>query len=68
MTRLLSFLSSESNRAYVYRVAVAVLAAAAAARFITPDEVDVYLNVLLAVTGIGTTSLAVKNTSTDAES
>lgn len=55
---------SEATRAYIYRIALAVLAALSLYGLIGPDEIPVWTGVIVAVLGIGTTALATKNTST----
>lgn len=55
---------SEPTRAYIYRIALAVLAVLVVYGLLGPDEVPVWTEVVSAVLGIGATSLATANTST----
>jgi hypothetical protein len=64
VSRISSFLSSETNRGYVYRVLLSIMPLLVAAKVVAPEEADTYLNVAFVVLGIGSTALAVKNTST----
>jgi hypothetical protein len=54
---------SEATRAYIYRIALAVLAVLSLYGLIGPDEIPVWTGVIVAVLGIGTNILATKNTS-----
>lgn len=56
---------SERTRAYLYRVALAALAVLAGYGLIGADEVPLWLTLIVALLGISSTGLAVKNTSTD---
>lgn len=54
---------SEHTRAYLYRIALAVLGALAAYGVIGGDEVPVWAEIIGAVAGIGSAGLATLNTS-----
>jgi hypothetical protein len=56
---------TEKTRAYLYRVALALLAVAGAYGLIGPDDTPVWVNVVSAVLGIGAAGLATANTSTN---
>lgn len=55
---------SESTRAYIYRVIVAVMAIALLKGLITQDELPLYLEVILSLLGLGSAGLATAHTST----
>lgn len=55
---------TEQRRAYIYRIALAVLAALSLYGLIGPDEIPVWTGILLAVLGLGTSGLATVNTTT----
>lgn len=57
-------IKDEAKRAYVYRLALVLLAAAAAYRLLAPEDVAAWVDVVAAVLGIGGTGLATLNTST----
>jgi hypothetical protein len=52
------------TRAYVYRLALAILAVGVAYGFLGPDESDALSGVIEAVAGLSAAGLAVANTST----
>jgi len=54
---------TEAQRHYIYGIALAIIAALAAYGILGPDEIPVWTGVVVAVLGIGTNALAVKNTS-----
>lgn len=56
---------SEATRAYIYRVALALFAAGVVYGIIEKDDVEIWLPILMAVLGIGSSGLAARNTSTD---
>jgi len=58
---------TEPRRAYVYRVALAVMAILTVYGVIDSDTAPVWLAVVFAVLGLGTTGLATVNTSTKTE-
>ena len=53
---------NEQRRAYVYRVALAVLGVLSLYGLIGPDEIPVWTGVIVAALGIGTSGLASANT------
>lgn len=53
----------ESTRAYIYRIALAVLAVLSAYGFVGPDEVPMWTSAIVALLGIGSSALATANTS-----
>ena len=55
---------SESTRAYIYRVILAVMAIALFKGLVTQDELPLYLEVILSLLGLGSAGLATANTST----
>ena len=58
---------TEARRAYLYRVALAVMAILTVYGIIDADTAPVWLAVVFAVLGLGTTGLATVNTSTKTE-
>ena len=56
---------NEATRAYIYRIALALLAVLSLYGLVGPDEIPVWTGVLVAVLGIGSAGLATKNTTTD---
>lgn len=56
---------NEQTRAYIYRLAGALLLAAVVYGLIDNDDVDMWMQVVTAVLGLAPVALAVKNTSTD---
>lgn len=54
----------EATRAYIYRIVVVLMALAVGRGLITQDEAPLWLGLALSVLGLGTASLAAKNTST----
>lgn len=64
MTKPKIDLSAEPTRAYVYRVALAVLVVLALYRVVAGDAIDEWTELLRAVLGIAPVGLAVANTST----
>ena len=59
----MNWLNEETNRAYVYRVALAVLALLVAYDVINGTEQAVWASVLEAALALGASGLATKNTS-----
>lgn len=57
-------LQNEATRAYIYRVAVAVLALGVLYGLVSGDALDEWAELVMAALGIGTTTLAARNTST----
>ena len=55
---------TEARRAYIYRVALAVMAILTVYGIIDSDTAPVWLAVVFALLGLGTTGLATVNTST----
>jgi hypothetical protein len=60
----LIFNLSDTQRAYWYRIALALLAVASMLKLAGPDDIEVYAEVAMALLGIESTGLATKNTST----
>ena len=56
---------NEQTRAYIYRIALAAFALAVVYGIVKRDDVDVWVELIGAVIGIGGFGLASKNTSTD---
>jgi len=52
----------ETTRAYIYRIALAVLGVLSLYGLIGPDEIPVWTGVIVAVLGIGSSALATANT------
>jgi hypothetical protein len=65
LAKLKKWIGREKSRAYLYRVAFALLVAAQGFRWLSVEESDLIANVLTAVLGVGASALAVKNTSTN---
>ena len=63
----MNYLKDERIRAWIYRIALAVIALAAAYGLLGPDEVPVWTAVVAAVLGIVGNGLATVNTSTKPE-
>lgn len=55
---------NEAQRAYIYRIALAVLAILVARGFIADGEAPMWAEIIGSVLAIGSTGLAVANTST----
>ena len=55
---------TEARRAYIYRVALAVMAILTVYGVVDSDTAPIWLAVVFAVLGLGTTGLATVNTST----
>lgn len=60
-------LKDERTRAYAYRVALALLALAVLYGRLRADALDEWVELVMAALGIGTTTLAARNTSTSTE-
>jgi hypothetical protein len=58
---------SEATRAYLYRIALALLALAGVFKLIGPEDTPVYVEVVSAVLGIGAAGLATAHTSRSPE-
>ncbi len=58
---------SEAKRAYFYRIALAVMALAAAIGVVKGDDLPLWINIVGAVLGIGSAGLATANTKTHPE-
>ena len=54
---------SESTRHYIYGICLAVIALASGYGLIVADEVPLWTGIVVAVLGVGSNTLAVKNTS-----
>lgn len=54
---------TEATRHYIYSIALAVIAIVAAYGIIGPGEIPLWTALVVAVLGVGTNVLAVKNTS-----
>lgn len=57
-------LKNAQTRAYLYRIALAVIAVLVVAGRLAGDDVQVYTDLIAALLGIPTSALAVANTST----
>lgn len=55
---------NEKTRAYLYRIALALLALAVVLRVVGPEEIDAITEVVAALLGISSAGLATANTST----
>lgn len=55
---------TEAKRAYIYRIVLAVMVIAVARGFISQEEAPIWLEIVLAVLGLGSVGLATANTST----
>jgi hypothetical protein len=53
---------NEQTRAYVYRIALAILGALSLYGLIGPEDIPVWTGVIVSVLGIGTSGLASANT------
>lgn len=58
---------NEQVRAYIYRVALALLALGVLYGVVSGDALDEWAELVMAALGIGTTTLAARNTSTTKE-
>lgn len=56
-------LQNEASRAYVYRLALALLALGVLYGLVSGDALDEWAELVMAALGIGTTTLAARNTS-----
>lgn len=59
-------LTNEATRAYLYRVAVALIPILVVAGYVAGDQAQLWLGLAAAVLGVGSAGLAARNTSTDA--
>lgn len=55
---------NEKTRAYLYRIALGLLALAGAFKLIGPEDTPLYVEIISAVLGLGAAGLASANTST----
>ena len=53
---------TESQRHYLYGICLAVIAVLSAYGILGPDEIPVWTGIIVAVLGVGSNALAVKNT------
>ena len=57
-------LTNEATRAYLYRVAVALIPILVVAGYVAGDQAQLWLGEAAAVLGVGSAGLAARNTST----